>query len=145
MAASSAEVPEQHQQIVCKFKTIRDLAPHEHPGHVDAASLPVEEAEDLREDVCSILELAEEIRTELPPGRGDIPEDGELPTANLDGVLTAFGVVHACARDAASPSAYNDWPWAAARIIRTMQRAEKQIESIIALKSSSDAPVASVK
>ena len=54
-------------RIVCKFKTIRDLAPHEHPGNVATADLQLEEAEDILEDVCAILDLAQEIQRLLPP------------------------------------------------------------------------------
>ena len=55
----SFHIASDETRIVCKFKTIRDLAPHEYPGTVDL------EAEDLLEDVA-ILELAQEISAFLP-------------------------------------------------------------------------------
>ena len=57
-------------------------------------------------------------------------QDHDLPP-NLDGVLTAFLVVHAYARDVATPIAYNNWSWATERIIRTMERAEELTEQVI--------------
>ena len=53
-------------RILAKLKTIRDLAPHERPGRIDAANLQVEEVEDLLGDERAIQDLAREILPLLP-------------------------------------------------------------------------------